>query len=101
MYTKIDKKTKKLINTKETFKIKCDTVFKAIGQHFVKNPIEKNSNELLLLNGGKIKVNNNQETSLSNVFAGGDCATGGQDLTVQAVQDGKIAALAIHRNLTK
>jgi len=101
LYTKIDKNTNKLINTKEKFKIKCDTIFKAIGQNFIRSPIEKNSNDLLLLSEGKIKVNNNQETSLNNVFAGGDCATGGQDLTVQAVQDGKIAALAIHKNLTK
>lgn len=43
----------------------------------------------------------NKKTSLNNVFAGGDCANGGQDLTVQAVQDGKIAALAIHKSLTK
>jgi len=101
LYTKIDENTNKLINTKEKFKIKCDTIFKAIGQNFIRSPIEKNSNDLLLLSEGKIKVNNNQETSLNNVFAGGDCATGGQDLTVQAVQDGKIAALAIHKNLTK
>ncbi|MGV7244861.1 FAD-dependent oxidoreductase, partial [Caballeronia sp. M23-90] len=32
----------------------------------------------------------------SNVWAGGDCAAhGGIDLTVQAVQDGKLAAEAI------
>ena len=33
---------------------------------------------------------------MSNVWAGGDCAaTGGIDLTVQAVQDGKVAAASI------
>jgi len=32
------------------------------------------------------------------VFAGGDCIPG-VDLTVAAVQDGKIAAEAIHREL--
>jgi glutamate synthase (NADPH/NADH) small chain len=57
--------------------------------------------ELLLINNGKIKVNSKQKTSLSDVFAGGDCASGGKDLTVQAVQDGKIAALAIHEKLSK
>lgn len=98
-YTKIDKNNNKLTNTEEICKIKCDTILKAIGQHFVKSPIEKNINELLLIKKGKIKVDNDQKTSLDNVFAGGDCATGGQDLTVQAVQDGKIAALAIHKNL--
>jgi dihydropyrimidine dehydrogenase (NAD+) subunit PreT len=33
------------------------------------------------------------------VFAGGDCVAGA-DLTVTAVQDGKLAAAAIHRDLT-
>jgi glutamate synthase (NADPH/NADH) small chain len=101
LYTKIDKKTNKLVNTKEKLNIKCDTLFKAIGQKFIPSTIEKNSNEILLLENGKIKINNEQKTSLNNVFAGGDCANGGQDLTVQAVQDGKIAALAIHKSLTK
>jgi glutamate synthase (NADPH/NADH) small chain len=36
---------------------------------------------------------------LPRVFAGGDCIAG-PDLTVQAVQDGKIAAEAIHHMLT-
>jgi dihydropyrimidine dehydrogenase (NAD+) subunit PreA len=31
------------------------------------------------------------------VYAGGDCVAPGQDLTVQAVQHGKLAALAIHQ----
>ena len=32
---------------------------------------------------------------LPGVYAGGDCIKNGDDLTVQAVQDGKIAALEI------
>jgi dihydropyrimidine dehydrogenase (NAD+) subunit PreT len=35
----------------------------------------------------------------SGVWAGGDCIAGGQDLTVSAVQDGKLAALSIDRTL--
>ncbi len=47
---------------------------------------------------GRIVVDANRETSLPGVFAGGDCVAG-QDLTVRAVQDGKLAAEAIHRRL--
>jgi glutamate synthase (NADPH/NADH) small chain len=79
----------------------CTTLFKAIGQKLVSDPMKQKCQELLLINNGKIKVNSKQKTSLSDVFAGGDCASGGKDLTVQAVQDGKIAALAIHEKLSK
>ena len=33
------------------------------------------------------------------VWAGGDCVAGGEDLTVSAVQDGKLAAISIDRTL--
>ena len=36
---------------------------------------------------------------LPGIYAGGDCEAPGQDLTVQAVQHGKLAALAIHADL--
>ena len=48
---------------------------------------------------GRFAVNEDRQTSLANVFAGGDCI-GGIDLTVSAVQDGKVAARAIHRLLS-
>ena len=44
-------------------------------------------------------MNDDRQTSLANVLAGGDCIAGGQDLTVAAVQDGKVAARAIDRLL--
>ena len=40
----------------------------------------------------------NSKTSLDGVWAGGDCIDGGEDLTVSAVQDGKLAAIAIDRH---
>jgi len=88
-------------NKDEKIIFKCDTLFKAIGQKLVSDPIRQEHQELLLMNNGKIKVNSKQRTSLSDVFAGGDCSFGGKDLTVHAVQDGKIAALAIHDKLSK
>ena len=47
---------------------------------------------------GRIVVDADRRTSLPGVYAGGDCVAGA-DLTVTAVQDGKLAAAAIHRQL--
>jgi glutamate synthase (NADPH/NADH) small chain len=44
---------------------------------------------------GRIAVDDERKTSLDNVWAGGDCVVGGEDLTVCAVQDGKLAARSI------
>ena len=56
---------------------------------------------MLELKSGRIAVMHRRQTSLPGVWAGGDCVDGGQDLTVQAVQDGKLAAHAIDRYLAK
>ena len=56
--------------------------------------------EMPKIEAGKIAVNSNYETSLAGVWAGGDCIRSGEDLTVQAVEDGKQAALAINEKLT-
>jgi dihydropyrimidine dehydrogenase (NAD+) subunit PreT len=77
----------------ERFVVEADMVLKAIGQTLVAVGVER---ELLTLDGSRIAVDANGQTSLPDVWAGGDCAaTGGVDLTVQAVQDGKLAAAAI------
>lgn len=77
----------------ERFVIDCDMVLKAIGQVLDASPLEA---DLLTLDGSRIAVDADGHTSLDNVWAGGDCAaSGGLDLTVQAVQDGKIAARSI------
>ena len=48
---------------------------------------------------GKIAINNSYETSLEGVWSGGDCVVTGEDLTVQAVEDGKRAANSIHQKI--
>ena len=48
---------------------------------------------------GKLHVDENRRTSLAGVWAGGDCVGIGKDLTVAAVQDGKLAAIDIDRTL--
>ena len=78
------------------FVIPADQVVKAIGQ---KKP--PNIDALgLAARRGYIDVNSQFETSVPNVFAGGDCIRAiGSCSTVMAVQDGKLAALAIHSKL--
>jgi len=73
-------------------------VLKAVGQVFVPDPLHQGSTLALTLDGGRIAVDADRRTSIADVFAGGDCIPG-VDLTVAAVQDGKIAAEAIHREL--
>lgn len=83
-----------LRGTGETFRISADQVFKAIGQTAEGVP------EGLRLEGGKIAVDDGQRTSLAGVWAGGDCAAGGEDLTVTGVAHGRDAAEDIHRMLS-
>ena len=86
------------VPTGDTFVLEADMVLKAVGQVFVSDPLGQNGHLALALEDGRIAVNGQRRTSLGNVFAGGDCVAG-QDLTVAAVQDGKLAAEAIHRQL--
>ena len=53
----------------------------------------------LEIDGGKIKVSETGRTSVAGVWAGGDCASGGEDLTVTAVAEGRDAAMDIHSSL--
>jgi glutamate synthase (NADPH/NADH) small chain len=78
----------RLIGTGETFSILCDQVFKAIGQKFVKDPVNGKARESLDVLDGKIAVNEEMKTSLANVWAGGDCVASGTVLTVQVVEVG-------------
>ncbi len=77
----------------ETFRLKADQLFKAIGQTLTGAP------EGLMLQGGKIATTGAGRTSVAGVWAGGDCATGGEDLTVTAVAEGRDAAEDIHAAL--
>lgn len=79
--------------TGETVRLAADQVFKAIGQKLEGQP------DMLDLEGGKIKVDATGRTSKPGVWAGGDCASGGEDLTVTAVAEGRDAAMDIHASL--
>jgi glutamate synthase (NADPH/NADH) small chain len=89
----------KLAGTGETFTLPADQVFKAIGQTFDPAPLN-GAAPSIELEGGRIKVDADRRTSLAGVWAGGDCVADGEDLTVAASADGRIAAESIHRALT-
>lgn len=88
----------RLEGTGETFAMSADVVFKAIGQEVEWDELGAASTILRVVDG-RIAVDDRRRTSLDNVWAGGDCVAGGKDLTVSAVQDGKLAAEAIHEYL--
>ena len=88
----------KLKATGETFVLDADVVFKAIGQKLDDDKLVKELDGLALQRG-KIIVDESHATSLDNVWAGGDCIVGGDDLTVSAVQHGKVAAISIDQQL--
>ncbi len=82
------------VATGDEFELRADTVFKAIGQ-----ALQDESLGDLEVTAGRIVVDAACRTSLDGVWAGGDCIADGDDLTVSAVQHGKIAALDIDRHL--
>ncbi len=96
-YTELDS-AGRLSGTGERFRLEADMVFKAIGQAFIASPVQSGTADLLEIADGRIAVDEEGRTSLPDVWAGGDCVAG-EDLTVQAVQDGKVAAHAIDRFL--
>ena len=82
-----------LTPTGQTVRLPADQVFKAIGQSL-------EGDALPVLEGRKIAVTGAGRTSIAGVWAGGDCAAGGDDLTVTAVAEGRDAAEDIHATLT-
>lgn len=57
-----------------TFRLAADQVFRAIGQTL-------SGADLPDLEGRKIRITGAGRTSVAGVWAGGDCAAGGDDLT--------------------
>ena len=79
----------------ERVSIPADLVLCAIGQTFT----GALGPDGPALDGSRIQVDAERRTSLPDVWAGGDCVAGGNDLTVSAVEDGKVAAIAIDTTL--
>ena len=70
----------------------CDRLLLAIGQQFG----AADTLDGITLEHKRIAVDINGRTSDAQVWAGGDCVAGGDDLTVSAVQAGKLAAMSMH-----
>lgn len=73
--------------------IRADHIMRAIGQTLDAALIS------LTVENGKIAVDAQGRTSTQGIWAGGDCATGGDDLTVTAVAEGRDAAENMHKHL--
>jgi dihydropyrimidine dehydrogenase (NAD+) subunit PreT len=86
----------RLTLTGHRFVLPADMVLKAIGQSFAAADAPA---DMPAVREGRIVVDADRRTSLPDVYAGGDCVAGA-DLTVVAVEDGKLAAAAIHRRLS-
>ena len=84
----------RLTGTGETFDLPADMIFKAIGQTYVDV-----LGGALELRDGRLAVDAERRTSVPGIWAGGDCAAGGKDLTVAAVDDGRRAAESINAYL--
>jgi len=82
----------RLSGTGETVRLPADQIFRAIGQTLT-------TDGGLDLIGRKIAVTGAGQTSRAGVWAGGDCAAGGDDLTVTAVAEGRDAAMDMHETL--
>ena len=76
--------------------IDCDCVIMAIGTS--PNPILKKSSNLEFTKYGQILVDENLETSIKGVFAGGDAVTGAATV-ILAIEAGKKAAKSINNYL--
>ena len=83
------------VATGTTFTLKTDMIIKAAGQE----PFTALVKQLGLSHSqGKISTDENGQTSVPGIFAGGDAVNGGKEV-VDAVEAGKISAKAISRFL--
>lgn len=86
----------RLATTDDGFTLPADMVLRAIGQTYDGTA----AGGAIALEAGRIRTDAECRTSVAGVWAGGDCRAGGRDLTVEAVEDGKVAARSIHAALT-
>ncbi|MDR2335921.1 MAG: NAD(P)-dependent oxidoreductase [Burkholderiaceae bacterium] len=84
-----------ITETDETYDLPADMVLKAIGQTYTAD----HAGAHIALQSGRIATDEEGRTNVGRVWAGGDCRFGGRDLTVEAVEHGKVAAQSIHAAL--
>jgi len=81
-----------LTGTGVDVELPADLVLTAVGQELRDEDLAG-----LAVQAGRVRIDADYRTERTGVFAGGDCVKSGLDLTVQAVEDGKRAVLAIDR----
>lgn len=84
----------KLRGTGDFWSLDTDVIFTAVGQT-LDNEVFGEVTGHLQHECGKLRVDAARRTSVAGIWAGGDCVFGQDDLTVSAVQDGKLAAINI------
>ena len=77
--------------TGQIIRIEADMIIKATGQLPFERFIDENE---FIHKNGRLLVDDQMETSIASIFAGGDCVNGGKEV-VDAVQAGKDAASGI------
>ena len=92
-HVELDRVDEAMEPTGETLRLRCDQLLRAIGQAPDGLPAD------LIGERGRIEVDGRGRTRLAGVWAGGDCVSGGEDLTVTAVAQGRDAAEDIHATL--
>ncbi len=91
-FAEVAERDGRLVETGETWTLEADMLLKAIGQTF-----DPSGAPGIELQSGRIKTDAEGRTSIAKIWAGGDCRFGGRDLTVEAVQHGKLSAESMHR----
>lgn len=87
-----------LNGTGQTWSLHADVIFTAVGQTLSTDIFGAKTDSFKHVRG-KLVVDDNRRTTVPATWAGGDCIDGNDDLTVTAVQDGKVAAIDIDRFL--
>lgn len=93
-----DVKDGKFGGTGDKTNIKADQILVAIGQTLM-NADLNGSETSVNVEKGRIVVDEEFRTSMPGVWAGGDCISIGEDLTVSAVAHGRDAAESINQSL--
>jgi len=81
--------------------IECDSVISAIGQQADFSLLPTEMMEELEMNRGKIAINDDRQTNIPKLFAGGDSVRYGNVDAISAIADGYYATIGIDKMLMK
>merc|ERR1711957_1100323 len=87
-------------NDKNLHTEEFDTVVLAIGRYADSVNIELDKLGVKLAKNGKVITNDDESSSVENIFAIGDCAEGRPELTPPAIMAGKLLAARLYGNST-